>query len=69
MERIIHRINGWKETQLSIGGKEILLKEVSQAILIFSRSVFQIPKGVRKRMMDAIAKFWWDDDENSNKMH
>jgi hypothetical protein len=35
VERIIQRINGWKETQLSIGGKEILLKMVSQAILFF----------------------------------
>jgi ribonuclease HI len=32
-------------------------------------SVFQIPKGVCKRMMDAIASFWWGDDEESNKMH
>jgi hypothetical protein len=32
-------------------------------------SVFLIPKGVCKRMMDAISKFWWGDDENSNKMH
>jgi hypothetical protein len=69
VERIIERINGWKEKQLSIGGKEILLKAVAQAILVFAMSVFQIPKGACKRMMDAIAKFWWEDDNNSNKMH
>jgi hypothetical protein len=32
-------------------------------------SVFLIPKGVCKGMMDAISKFWWGDDDNSNKMH
>jgi hypothetical protein len=32
-ERIIQRIKGWKEIQLSIGVKEILLKEVIQHIL------------------------------------
>jgi hypothetical protein len=32
IERIIQRINGWKEKQLSIGGKEILLKAIAQAI-------------------------------------
>jgi hypothetical protein len=69
VERIIQRINGWKEKQLSIGGKEILLKAVAQAIPVYAMSVFQIPKGVCKRMMDAISQFWWGDDENSNKMH
>jgi hypothetical protein len=69
IERIIQRINGWKEKHLSIGGKEILLKAVAQAIPVYAMAIFQIPKGVCKAMMDAIAKFWWGDDENSNKMH
>jgi hypothetical protein len=69
IERIIKRINGWKEKLLSISGKEILLKAVAQAIPVYAMSVFLIPKGVCKRMMDAISKFWWGDDENTNKMH
>jgi hypothetical protein len=69
IERIIQRINGWKQKHLSIGGKEILLKAVAQAIPVYAMVIFQIPKGVCKAMMDAIAKFWWGDDENSNKMH
>jgi hypothetical protein len=69
VERIIQRINGWKEKLLSIGGKEILLKSVAQAISVYAMSVFLIPKNVCKSMMDAISKFWWGDDENSNKMH
>jgi hypothetical protein len=32
-------------------------------------SVFQIPIGVCERMTDAIAQFWWGDDENTKKMH
>jgi hypothetical protein len=58
VERIIQRINGWKEKLLSIGGKEILLKAVAQAISVYAMSVFLIPKGVCKRMMDAISQFW-----------
>jgi hypothetical protein len=42
---------------------------VAQAIPIYAMAIFQIPKGACKAMMDAIAKFWWGDDENSNKMH
>jgi hypothetical protein len=69
IERIILRINGWKEKLLSIAGKEILLKAVAQAISVYAMSVFLIPKGVCKRMMDAISRFWWGDDDNTNKMH
>jgi hypothetical protein len=69
VERIIQRINGWKEKQLSIRGKEILLKAIAQAIPVCAMSVFQIPIGVCKRMTDAIAQFWWGDDENSKRMH
>jgi hypothetical protein len=57
IERIIRRINGWKEKQLSIKGKDILLKGIAQAIHVYAMSVFLIPKGVCKEMMDAIAKF------------
>jgi hypothetical protein len=69
IERIIQRINGWKEKLLSIQGKEILLKAVAQAIPVYAMSIFQIPKGVCKGMMDAISQFWWGDDENDKKMH
>jgi hypothetical protein len=69
IERIIQRINGWKEKILSIGGKEILLKAIAQAIPVYAMSVFLIPKGVCKKMMNAIVQFWWGDDANSNKLH
>jgi hypothetical protein len=55
--------------QLSIRGKKILLKAMAQSIPVYAMLVFLIPKGVCKKMMDAISKFWWGEDENSNKMH
>jgi hypothetical protein len=69
IERIIQRINGWKERLLSMGGKETLLKAVAQAIPMYAMLVFLILNGVSKRMMDAISQFWWGDDENNKKMH
>jgi hypothetical protein len=67
IEKIIQRINGYKEKLLLLGGTEILLKAVAQAIPVYAMSIFLIPKGVCKRMMDAISQFWWGDDENSKK--
>lgn len=57
------------EKQLSTGGKEILLKAVAQSIPVFAMSVFCLPKGVCKDIMDVIAQYWWGDDEENKKMH
>ena len=72
-EYLIDRINqlviGWKEKLLSSGGKETLIKAVAQAMPVFAMSVFKIPKKICKGMTDAIAKYWWGDDENQRRMH
>jgi hypothetical protein len=69
IERIIQRIKGWKEKQLHIGGKEILLKAVIQSIPVFAMSVFKLPKNICKKITTIIAQFWWGDDDQWKKMH
>jgi hypothetical protein len=44
IDRVLIRINGWKEKLLSMGGKEILIKAIAQAIPVFAMMVFKIPK-------------------------
>jgi hypothetical protein len=63
------RIKGWKEELLFIGGKEILLKVVAQAIPIYAMFVFLLPKKVCKKINDVISQFWWGDDDQGKKMH
>jgi hypothetical protein len=69
LERIIKRLEGWKEKFLSMGVKEILLKAVIQSIPVYAMSMFKIPQKLCKEMMDAIAGFWWGDTEVKNRMH
>ena len=69
VERVCQRLNGWKEKVLSIGGKEVLIKAVAQAIPIYAMPVFKLTKGVCKGISDAIAKFWWGDDNDGRKLH
>lgn len=45
------------------------MKAVAQAIPVYVMSVFKILKGVCKDITNAIARFWWGDDENTNRMH
>jgi hypothetical protein len=67
VDRVIQLIKGWKEKQLSIGGKEILIKAVAQSISVYAMSVFLIPKKVCKLITDIISQFWWGDDDQSKK--
>ena len=69
LERIIKRLESWKEKFLSMGGKEILLIAIIQAIPVYAMAVFKIPKKLCKEMTDAMAGFWWGDSDIQKRMH
>jgi hypothetical protein len=69
VDRVIKRIDGWKEKLLSAGGREILLKAIAQAIPSYAMSVFKIPQKICKGIIAAMSKFWWGDGANQRKMH
>jgi hypothetical protein len=52
-----------------MGGKEILIKAIAQAILVFAMMVFKIPKNICKGISDAISQLWWGDEEEQRHMH
>jgi hypothetical protein len=69
VDRVIARIYGWKEKLLSLGGKEILIKAIAQAIPVFAMMVFKIPKNICKGISDTISQFWWGDEEEQKHMN
>jgi ribonuclease HI len=69
VDRVIKRIDGWKEKLLSAGGREILLKAIAQAIPSYAMSVFKIPQKICKGIISAMSKYWWGDSANQKKMH
>jgi hypothetical protein len=52
-----------------MGGKEILIKSIAQAVPVFAMMVFKIPKNICKGMTDAISQFWWGDDDDQRRIH
>ena len=69
IDRVNSRINGWKEKLLSLGGKEILIKSIAQAILVCAMMVFKIPNNIRKGITDAILLYCWVDDNDHKRIH
>jgi hypothetical protein len=41
IDRVVSRINGWKEKLLSLGGKEILIKSIAQVVPVLCDDGFQ----------------------------
>ncbi|XP_030948949.1 uncharacterized protein LOC115972854 [Quercus lobata] len=68
-EKILAKLQGWKEQLLSQAGREILLKAVIQAIPTFAMSCFKIPTTLCEEIESLIRKFWWGQRGNQRKIH
>jgi hypothetical protein len=62
-------VNSWKEKLLSLGGKEILINSIAQAMLVYAMMVFKIPKNICKGITNVISQYWWGDDIDHKKIH
>ena len=58
-EKMANKLSGWKEKMLSLGGKEILIKAITQAIPTYTMSCFLLPKGLCEDLERMIRNFWW----------
>lgn len=67
-EKVGRKLAGWKEKLLSIGGKEILIKAVAQAVSTYTMSCFLIPKGLCEEIEEMIRNFWWGQRKEEKKI-
>ena len=59
VDRVKKVAQSWKQRHLSPGGKEVLLKAVALAMLIFSMNIFKLAKEICEEINKVLAQFWW----------
>lgn len=69
LDRVWASLQGWKACFFSSGGKEILIKSVVQAILMYAMGCFKLPKVLLSKISSLCAKFWWGSSENKKHIH
>ena len=67
-ERVGKKLMGSKEKLLSIGGREILIKVVAQAIPTYTMGCFLLPKSLSDDMEGMMRNFWWGQKHQESKI-
>lgn len=68
-ERILGKLQRWKQVTLSQAMIEVLIKVVVQAIPAYPMNLFKFPAILCKEMDSMIAKFWWGQDTAQKHIH
>jgi hypothetical protein len=66
-DRVWKKVLGWMEQLLSVGGKEILIKSVAQAVPTFSMSCFKLPRGLCDHINAMLRSFWWGSKDGKRR--
>lgn len=68
-ERVLQRLTERKEEFLNQAGKEILIKHAALALPIYAMMSFKMPDGLLRQIEAAMARFWWGEKSNEEKIH
>lgn len=63
------RLADWSDKNLSMSGKEVLIKSVAQALATYMMGVFKLPKGLCDDLMKMIRYYWWGAEDGKKKTH
>jgi hypothetical protein len=68
-EMLVRKFSNWVERNMSSRAKEVLIKSVAQAILMYVMGIFKLPRTLCDEMTQLIWYFWWGNEEGQRKIH
>ncbi|KAA3490347.1 reverse transcriptase [Gossypium australe] len=68
-DRFRKMIEGWNLRYLSIGGKEVFIKSILQAIPLYAMQCFLMPKYFCRKLEGIMNKLWWTNNKSSKGIH
>ncbi|CAL2259470.1 unnamed protein product [Prunus armeniaca] len=58
-DRILCKVDRWKQQLISQAGREVLIKAVAQAVSTYPMNIFLFPLTFYKEINSIFARFWW----------
>lgn len=68
-DKIRSRIIAWSTRLLLVGGREVFIKSVLQAIPTFAMMCFLLPRSFCNEIEGILAKFWWQRGADKRGIH
>ena len=68
-DKVMRRLQGWKEKLFSQAGREVLIKAVVQAIPTYAMSCFKFPAGLCSKLSSMAIRYWWGQRKEGRKIH
>ncbi|KAL9678639.1 hypothetical protein QQ045_016487 [Rhodiola kirilowii] len=69
IEKLQNRVHSWQNCKLSIGGKEVLISAVLNALPQYWLAIFLLPESIIQKIQSVILSFWWSTGPSKRGVH
>uniref|UniRef100_A0A803NT74 Reverse transcriptase domain-containing protein n=1 Tax=Cannabis sativa TaxID=3483 RepID=A0A803NT74_CANSA len=69
IDKVRHRIEGWKARLLSKAGRACLVQSVGNSLAVYTASAEVIPSHIAGSIDRSLRSFWWGDSEKKKSIH
>ena len=67
-DKVNKKLLNWKRSLLSVGGRDVLIKAVGEAVPIYSLACSKLPDSLLEDLHRMMTRFWWGQRDRERKM-